>query len=67
MVMSYDARTLLEHYLNVTYASHDTAMMIREEKNTLCLLTGAQQVQIYLFRADNVLLISEQPDGIYRL
>lgn len=67
MVMSYDARTLLEHYLNITYASHDTAMMIREAKNTLCLLTGAQQVQIYLFRADNVLLISEQPDGTYRL
>lgn len=65
--MSYDAKTLLEHYLNVTYASHDTAMMIREAKNTLCLLTGAGQVQIYLFRAGHVLLLCEQPDGTYRL
>lgn len=65
--MSYDAKTTLEHYLNITYASHDTAMVLREAKNTLCLLSGAEQVKVYLFRGQSVWVLLEQPDGTYTL
>lgn len=65
--MTHEAKTVLEHYLNVTYASHDTAMVLREAKHALCVLCTAANAKLYLFRGQTVWMLLEQPDGTYTL
>ena len=51
--MTHEAKTVLEHYLNVTYASHDTAMVLREAKHALCVLLHSRKCQALLVSRAN--------------